>query len=97
VWTIDIPGGKDEGHKAVTKNWVQSIREGTPLFIPGQEGINGLMLSNAMLLSAWTDNWVNLPIDEDKYLQELNKRIESSTFQKEEPAKGEAMTFAGTF
>ncbi|MDF2439331.1 MAG: hypothetical protein JWN98_315, partial [Abditibacteriota bacterium] len=97
VWTIDIPGGKDEGHKAVTKDWVKSIREGTPLFIPGQEGVNGLMLSNAMLLSAWTDNWVNLPIDEELYLAELNKRIESSTFQKQEPAKGQAMNFAGTF
>lgn len=96
VWTIDIPGGRDEGHKAVTKDWVKSIREGTPLFIPGQQGINGLMLSNAMLLSTWTDNWVDLPIDEDKYLRELKKRIKSSTYKKPE-AQNKAMEVAGTF
>jgi predicted dehydrogenase len=97
TWTIDIPiNGKDEGHMGVTKDWVRAIREGTPLYIPGQEGINGLMLSNSMLLSTWTDDWVNLPIDEDKFLSELEKRIKNSTFKKPE-TESKAVNFAGSF
>ena len=45
---------------------------------PGKEGINGLTVSNAIHLSDWTDNWVELPIDADKYLQLLNERRANS-------------------
>ena len=37
------------------------------LLASGAEGINGVQLANAMLLSAWTDSWVDLPIDDDLY------------------------------
>jgi hypothetical protein len=40
----------------------------------GAEGIRGLTLSNAMHLSSWLDKTVVLPIDEDLFLAELNKR-----------------------
>jgi hypothetical protein len=41
-------------------------------------GVHGLTLSNAMLLSTWTDDWVELPIDEDRFLAELKARIAES-------------------
>ena len=44
----------------------------------GTEGINGLMLSNAMHLSAFTGQTVELPFDEDLYYEELQKRVQSS-------------------
>ena len=50
------------------------ILRGEPLVAEGAEGINGLTLSNAMHLSAWTDQMISLPPDEDLFLTELNKR-----------------------
>lgn len=44
----------------------------------GAEGINGLMLSNAMHLSAFTGKTVELPFDEDMFYEELQKRVQSS-------------------
>ncbi len=40
----------------------------------GREGIHGLTLSNAMHLSSWLGRPVEIPFDEDLFLQELNKR-----------------------
>lgn len=48
--------GPEGGHAAVTANWVAAILHGSPLLAPGIEGIRALELSNAMYLSAWTDN-----------------------------------------
>ena len=46
------------------------------LIAPGCEGINGLMFSNAIHLSGWTGEVVKMPIDEDRYYEELQKRID---------------------
>ena len=62
----------------------------------GAEGINGVALANAMLLSAWTDGWVDIPVDEDIYWNNLQERINTSTPKKKESG-GKAMEFAGTF
>ena len=82
-------------HKGITANWVQAILKGTPLLAPGQEGINGLQISNAMHLSAWTDAWVDIPLDEDLYYAKLKEKIETSSFKK--PAEGKTMEVKGTF
>ncbi len=95
-WKCDIPvAGGGEQHKGITKNWVDAIRKGTPLMAPGAEGINSLTLSNAMLLSAWTDSTVDLPIDEDLFHAELQKRIDTSRFQKK--SEGKTLQTKGTF
>ncbi|MCA0757490.1 Gfo/Idh/MocA family oxidoreductase [Paenibacillus sp. N4] len=87
-WKIEIPvKGTYQDHKGITQNFVNAILHNEPLIAPGEEGIKGLMLSNAMLLSTWTDNWVDLPIDEDLFYEQLQKRIESSTYQKEAVTK----------
>ena len=83
-WKCEIPiEGQETGHKGITQNWVDAILHGTPLVAPGEEGIKGLMLSNAMLLSTWTDNWVDLPIDEELFEQHLQDKIKNSTVNKE--------------
>ncbi|MCI2068613.1 MAG: Gfo/Idh/MocA family oxidoreductase [Bacilli bacterium] len=46
------------------------------LIAPGEEGINGLTLSNAIHLSGWTKKEVRLPLDDQLFLAELKKRIE---------------------
>jgi predicted dehydrogenase len=77
VYEIPIEG-KESGHNGIIENWVQAIIHGTPLLAPGEEGIHGLMISNAMLLSAWTDGWVNMPIDEEQFYEQLQARIAES-------------------
>ncbi|SEB44150.1 Gfo/Idh/MocA family oxidoreductase [Paenibacillus sp. GP183] len=82
-WKCDIPVvGQEQGHKGITQNWVDHILRQVPLVAPGDEGIKGLMLSNAMLLSTWTDNWVDLPIDEDLFYHHLQERIKQSNSEK---------------
>ncbi len=70
--------GENPQHIGVMKAFAGHILHGTPLVAKGQEGINGLMLSNAMHLSAWLDQTVTLPIDEELFLRELNQRRKSS-------------------
>ncbi len=57
--------------------------KGTPLLAPGEEGIRGLTLSNAMLLSTWTDDWVDLPINEDLFYEKLQEQIRASKSNKQ--------------
>jgi predicted dehydrogenase len=95
TWKIEIPVKSGEDHKGITKNFVNAILHGTPLLAKGQEGINGVTLANAMLLSAWTNDWVNLPFDDDLYYNMLQDKIKNSSFQKDK--EGKSLEFAGTF
>ena len=73
-----VTDGKHEKHYGVMNAFAGAILRGEPLIANGEEGINGLMLSNAMHLSAWTESKVTLPIDEDLYYNELMKRVQTS-------------------
>jgi len=66
--------GENEQHVGVLKAFAGNILHGTPLIADGIEGIRGLTLSNAMHLSSWLGHPVEIPFDEDLYLEELNKR-----------------------
>jgi predicted dehydrogenase len=80
---IEVPiEGNESGHNGIIQNWVDAVIQRAPLLAPGEEGIKGLMLSNAMLLSAWTDNWVDLPIDEELFYEQLQARINESQTKK---------------
>lgn len=82
-WKCDVPiVGENSNHRGIMRNWTNAILHGEELIAPGEEGIKGLMLSNAMLLSTWTDNWVDLPIDEELYYTQLQERIENSRHRK---------------
>ena len=70
--------GFNPQHVEVLRAFAAHILRGEPLVAPGVEGIRGLTLSNAMHLSAWLDKTVDLPLDEDLFLEELNKRRATS-------------------
>ena len=73
--TIEVEtDGLNEQHAGIMKAFAANILHGTPLVAGGEEGINGLMLSNAMHLSSWLGHAVTLPIDEDEFLSQLNER-----------------------
>lgn len=85
-WKCEVPvKGTETGHVGIMTDWVQAIQKGTPLLAPGIEGINGLSISNAMHLSAWTDDWVDIAtMDEDLFYEKLQERIKTSTYKKPE-------------
>jgi len=78
---IEVPENNASVEKVVNA-FVAHILHGEPLIAEGSEGINGLTISNAAFLSSWLDKTVEIPFDEDLYLELLNKKIEGSTFVK---------------
>src|SRR5690606_4554889 len=84
AWKIDIPVEDSpshtilisQAHKRLTQNWTDAILHGAQLVAPGEEGILSLTLSNAMYLSTWTDDWVDLPLDEELFARMLQERID---------------------
>ena len=70
--------GKNEQHVGVLNAWAGAILRGESLVAPGEEGINGLMLANAMHLSAFLGKEIELPFDEQLYYDELMKRVATS-------------------
>ncbi|MCD7774299.1 MAG: Gfo/Idh/MocA family oxidoreductase [Clostridiales bacterium] len=74
--------GLNEQHAGVTNAFASHILHGTPLVAEGTEGINGLTICNAAYLSSWLGKTVELPLDEDLYLSELNKRRATSKAKK---------------
>ena len=70
--------GKNEQHPAVLNAFAASILRDEPLVADGREGINALLISNAMHLSAWTGREVELPFDEDLFKSLLDEKIKTS-------------------
>lgn len=73
--TIESKEVWGQQHITVMENFARHILEGEPLLAPGSDGINGVNLANAILLSSWLGKEVDNPVDEDLYLAELNKKI----------------------
>ncbi|WP_240418070.1 Gfo/Idh/MocA family protein [Paenibacillus periandrae] len=63
-------------HIAVLENFAANINDGTPLIAAGSEGIHGVRLANAIHLSGFLGQEVEIPFDEEQYVAELNKKIE---------------------
>lgn len=75
VETFENSDGWGFQHTTVMENFALHMIEGSPLLAPGSDGINGVNLANACLLSSWLGKEVENPVDEDVYLAELNKHI----------------------
>ena len=76
--TIVKTDGESTQHEGVLNAFAGAILRGEPLIADGNEGINGLMLVNAMHLSAWMEVPVALPIDENLFYKKLKERIKGS-------------------
>lgn len=70
--------GINDQHTGVLNAFADHILYGTPLIANGDEGIRGLMISNAAHYSSWTGETVELPIDEEKYYELLMKKVAGS-------------------
>lgn len=75
--------GENLQHVGVMNAWANAILYGGQMIADGKEGINGLMLSNAMHLSAFLDEKVSFPFDEKLYYDLLCKKIAGSSRKKD--------------
>ena len=87
--------GKNDQHNGVLRAFAAHILHGDPLVADGSEGIFGLTLCNAMYLSSWLDETVSLPLDEDLFLEELNKR--RATSRRKDHVTETVADLAGTY
>lgn len=70
--------GQNPQHKAVRNAFAAAILRDEPLIADGREGINGLIISNAMHLSAWTGKPVEIPFNEQQFKDLLMERVKTS-------------------
>ena len=82
-------------HLEILQNFAAAIVGKEPLKVSGLDGINGVEMMDAMLLSQWLGKAVELPIDDELYLTELNKRIETGRPLKED--SGVVLDTTGTY
>ena len=69
-------------HVQVMTQFGDNILRGGELVGRGEEGINGLTISNCAHLSSWLDKTVELPIDKELYIKLLQEKIAGSKFVK---------------
>ena len=75
---------KNPQHQGVINNFTQTLLGHESLFVPGTDGIAGVELMNAIELSGWNGGAeITLPVDEERYLRELNAHRAVSRHKKE--------------
>ena len=87
--------GQSPQHVGVLNAFAGAVLRGEALVASGEEGINGLTISNAMHLSAWLGKDVTLPLDEDLFYDELMKRVKTS--RRKENVQAVVADTAGTY
>ncbi len=81
-WVDVETDGLNPQHVGVMNAFAAHILRGEDLVAGGEEGINGLTISNAAFLSSWLDKEIVLPIDEDLFYAKLQEKIANSTHEK---------------
>ena len=88
--------GKNPQHAGIINNFANALLGLEELFVDGKEGFNGVELMNAMELSGWKNGEeITLPVNEDEYLAELNKR--RATSRKKDAKETVAADMGNTF
>ena len=71
--------GKNPQHAGIINNFANTLLALEELFVDGKDGFNGVELMNAIELSGWKNGEeITLPVNEEEYLAELNKRRATS-------------------
>ncbi len=67
--------GENSQHSGICNNIANAILGLEEVYAPASDGICGVQLANAMLLSTWTNSNVEIPFDDEFFYEELKKRI----------------------
>lgn len=73
---FEFPELWDIQHIDLMNNFVGSIESGEKLIAPGIEGLNAVILANAIHLSSWQNKEIIIPFDENMFFDLLQKKIE---------------------
>ncbi len=94
TWDVAISAAGHGGqHNEILKNFTDAILDGATLLSPAAEGIHSVELANAMLLSAWTDETIALPLDAARYERMLQQKIADSARRR--PKKKKTVAASG--
>jgi predicted dehydrogenase len=81
-WRIDVPFQHhgEAGHRQILENFADAALDGAPLVAPAAEGLNSVLMGNAILHSSLQGSRpVDLPMDEAGFAKELQELIASSS------------------
>ena len=67
--------GENTQHTGICNNVANTILGLEELYAPAEDGLCGVQLANAMLLSTWLDRAVEIPFNDELFYEELKKRI----------------------
>jgi len=81
--TVELEYGHGDQHVGILKNFTNHLLHGDPLLAPGKDGIKGLSISNAMMLSSWTNQWVEVENDGEAFYAALQEKIKTSQVKKD--------------
>jgi predicted dehydrogenase len=94
VFTAPDHGGQ---HARILENFAAAILRGETLVAPAEEGLRSVELANAMLLSAWADETISLPLDAARYEAALAAKIAASRVVKTKQTGQKGNDFARSF
>ena len=94
---VSIPYESRPQHAVVVENVANAILNGEKLIAPLEEGIRGLELGNAMLLSGLKKKQVTLPIDSAEYAEMLAELCKTSRYGKKEVKASENTDMSSTY
>lgn len=91
-----LTDGQNSQHAGIINNFANALLGKEEFFVQGIEGINGVELMNAIELSGWKGGEkITLPVNEEEYLAELNKR--RLTSRRKEGGNGKIAEMDNTF
>lgn len=98
-YLIDPPKDRCGEHEAVTRNFINVILgKEKKLVAQGTEGIHGLELGNAMLMSGLAGGkTIDIPTPRAEYEAMMQDLIKNSTFEKKAPTSTTVVDLAGTY
>ncbi len=84
VWNVEIPVANDDHnqHVNIIRNFAEAILDGVPVIAPGADGLQSVELANAMLMSQFLDQAIEMPLDGAAYERMLEKKICESRAKK---------------
>jgi predicted dehydrogenase len=95
TWDVSLSAANHGGqHNEILANFTAAILDGAPLLSPAAEGIYSIELANAMLLSAWTDETIALPLNSARYAKLLAQKAAASARKKPKKVVAPAATGA---
>ena len=101
VWDCEISlppaAAGRSGHQLIIENVASAIRTGAELSAPLEQGINGLELGNAMLMSGLLHQDIELPLDAAKYAEMLAGLVKNSTRRSKTVRQADNSNFNSSF